>query len=118
MVLDRLPKLTQSNQVHLPTQIKKADTFAGRLLGLMFRKSLPEKEGLWIIPCNSIHMFFMRFSIDAVFLDQQCKIIKLAEHVPTWTIIPPVRNAYSTLELPAGAIKKYRLQVGDILVLD
>lgn len=104
-------------KIYLPVQIKKADTFVGRFLGLMFRRSLPGHSALWLIPCNSIHMFFMRFSIDVVFLDKQNKIVKLAEHVQPWSMIPPVGAAYSALELQAGTIRKHGLQVGDQIII-
>jgi uncharacterized membrane protein (UPF0127 family) len=100
-------------KIYLPLQIKKADTFVGRFLGLMFRRTLPDQEALWIIPCNSIHMFFMRFAIDVAFLDHQNKIVKLVEHVRPWSMIPPVRHAHSVLEMPVGSIEKYSLQAGD-----
>lgn len=104
-------------KIYLPVQIKKADTFVGRFLGLMFRRSLPEREALWLIPCNSIHMFFMRFSIDVVFLDKQNNIVKLAEHVRPWSMIPPVRHAHSALEFPAGTIRRQDLRRGDQIVV-
>lgn len=104
-------------KIYLPVQIKKADTFVGRFLGLMFRRSLPEQKALWIIPCNSIHMFFMRFSIDVVFLDKQNNIVKLAEQVRPWSMILPVHHAHSALELHAGTIRKHGLQLGDQIVI-
>lgn len=100
-------------KIYLPLQIKKADTFVGRFLGLMFRRSLPDQEALWIIPCNSIHMFFMRFSLDVAFLDRQQQIVKLVEQVRPWSMIPAVRHAHSVLEMPVGSIQKYGLQAGD-----
>jgi len=51
-------------------QLEIADTFLKRFLGLMGRKKIPAGQGLLILPCNSIHMMFMRFSIDAVYVDK------------------------------------------------
>lgn len=101
----------------IPIQTKKADSFFPRLRGLMFKKTLPENEGLLITPCNSIHMFFMRFPIDAVFLDKHLHIVQLRENVRPWTIIPPVPPAFSTLELKAGTIKKYDFQIGERIIV-
>ena len=61
-------------------QLEIADTFLKRFLGLMGRKKIPEGQGLLILPCNSIHMMFMRFSIDAVYIDENF-VVKIArEH--------------------------------------
>lgn len=99
----------------LPLRITVANNFVQRLRGLMFKKTIAENEGLLITPCNSIHMFFMKFAIDAVFLDKHHCIVELKEHVKPWSIIPPVKSAHATLELPAGTIKKMNLQIGDIV---
>ena len=93
----------------IPYSIKKADTFIPRLKGLMFRKEPLKEEGLWIVPCNSIHMCFMNFPIDAVFLDQHQRIIKLVRNLKPWQIVTPVKHAHSVLELPSGSIDGLKL---------
>ena len=55
-----------------------------RMKGLLGRDGLPVGEGLLITPCNSIHMFFMRFPIDALFLDAQGTVVKLFAALPPW----------------------------------
>ena len=50
----------------------------------MLSRPLPPATGLLITPCNSIHMCFMRFAIDAVYLDQQGKILKITCHLRPW----------------------------------
>ena len=57
-------------------KIKIANNFFKRFLGLMGKKKLPGGEGLLIAPCKSIHMCFMRFSIDAIFIDKNFVIKK------------------------------------------
>ena len=44
--------------INIPYQIKMADSFFKRFKGLMFRKEPIKNEGLWIVPCNAVHMFF------------------------------------------------------------
>ena len=66
-------------------KIEKADTFFKRLRGLIGRNKLPQGCGLMIAPCNSIHMLFMKFDIDAIFIDKNFTIKKIAENVRTWT---------------------------------
>ena len=58
-------------------KVKIADTFFTRLAGLMFQKKLPQGTGLLLVPCNSVHMCFMRFSIDVIYLDKDYKIIEI-----------------------------------------
>ena len=105
------------NQIDLPMKIKYANTFWGRLIGLQFQKKPIIDEGLLITKCNSIHMFFMRFPIDVVFLDQSNQVIKVVPHLRPWRIVPPVETASSTLELPIGTIVKRNISVGDTINL-
>lgn len=101
-----------SEEVFLPIRLKKADSFRTRLKGLMFRRQPLEGEGLWLYPCNSIHMFFMSFAIDVVFLDRDLRVVKTVEASQPWSVVWPVRNACHALELPVGTIEKYGIHVG------
>ena len=80
----------------------RANTFTTRLFGLIPRKSLGAEEGLWLEPCAMIHMCFMGFPIDAVFLDRDLKDLRLLENMRPWTFSPWVSGARGVLELPAG----------------
>jgi uncharacterized membrane protein (UPF0127 family) len=84
--------------------------------GLLGRRSLAPDEGLLIRPCSSIHMWFMRFPIDAVFLDGELTVLKVVEHLKPWRMSAK-RGAKAVLELPAGAVEWRGLQVGDRLTL-
>lgn len=66
-------------------RIEVAEGFAARLLGLMFRKDLPDDEALLIPRCNAIHAFFMRFPIDVTFLDRNGAPIRIVRGVRPWT---------------------------------
>lgn len=101
----------------IPYSIKLADSFFARLKGLMFRKDQLVDEGLWIFPCNSIHMCFMNFAIDAVFLNKDGYIVKLVGDLKPWRIVKPVKNAYSVIELPAGTITKLGLKNGEKITI-
>ncbi len=101
----------------IPITIIKADTFGKRLKGLMFRTRPLHKEGLLIKPCNAIHMCFMFFSIDVVFLSEQNEVVKVVPNLKPWRFVLPVKGADATLELPAGAIVRYEIKEGDYLNL-
>ncbi|MBB6453318.1 hypothetical protein HNQ94_001766 [Salirhabdus euzebyi] len=103
-----------NNQLQTQLRIDIADTFFKRVRGLMFKKELVG-EGLHIEPCNSIHMCFMKFPIDVVMLDKNKEVVFIKADVKPWRIIPPVKEAYSTLELPVGSIQKYKIDKGQRL---
>ena len=95
--------------------LERPRTFLGRGLGLMFRSSLPADWGIWIAPCAGIHTFFMRFPIDAVFLDRRQRVVRVCRRLGTWRMVPLVRGAHSVVELPAGTVDGLALRPGDQL---
>lgn len=99
--------------INIPFKIEMADSFFTRLKGLMFRKDPIKDEGLWIVPCNGVHMFFMKFPIDIVLLNKQNEVVAVHQDLKPWRITKPVKTAHSTLELPVGSIKKLGIGTGD-----
>jgi len=69
---------------------------------------------LWIVPCESVHTFFMRFPIDLVYLDRKHRIKKVRSAVGPWRLSACL-SAHSILELPAGTIRATQTQPGDSL---
>ena len=98
--------------------LEEATTFLARLRGLMLRPPLPPAHGLLLAPCASIHMCFMRFAIDAVYLDDARRILKIAPHLLPWLGLSCCRGAWGCLELPAGAAARLGLTVGERLSED
>ena len=92
-----------------------ADSFLGRGLGLMGRKSLAEGHGLWLIPGNSIHTCFMKFPIDCIFVDRELKVQALKSNIQPWKFLWPIWSARSVFEFPAGTIQKQGIEKGDLL---
>lgn len=99
-------------------RVDKADNMFKRMRGLLGRGGLAPNEGLWITPCTSIHMFFMRFSIDAVFIDANGCVVRVYEDLPPWRMARGGKHAHSVLELPAGRAAFFNLRPGDRLALD
>ena len=93
-----------------------ADTSAKRRKGLLGRDSLPTGHGLWIVPCESVHTYGMRFPIDVLYLDRKKRVRKLRRAMPPWRLSLCL-SAHSVLELPAGTIEQTKTQPGDQLVL-
>lgn len=98
----------------LGDSIVVADTSATRRTGLLKNESLPPGEGLWIVPCEAVHSFFMKFAIDILYLDRNKKVRKAVRSLPPWRISGCL-VAHSTLELPAGTIESTGTQAGDQL---
>lgn len=97
-------------------QVKNADGFLGRLVGLLDKSSMLEGSALVLRPCRSIHTFFMRFNIDVVFLDPAGRVLCVIHEMPPFRISPLVKGALKVVELPGGMIKN-RVHPGDILIV-
>ena len=86
-----------------------------RMRGLLGRGGLPPGEGILLRPAGSIHTFFMRFPIDAVFLDRDDVVVGIEPDVRPWRLAAR-KGARAVLELPAGECARRGLDVGDALV--
>ena len=73
---------------------------------------------MWIVPCSGIHTFFMRFPIDAVFLDRRRRVVRLYPNLARWRLVPFVKGAHSVVELPAGTLLSLGLASGDQLAIE
>ncbi len=90
-----------------------ADNAVTRLVGLLRDRMLAEGDGLWIVPCNSIHSFWMKFEFDAIFLDRNLRVVHLVPEMKPWRISKLVFAAHSVLEVPAGIIARTGTEPGD-----
>ena len=107
--------LNITRNVEVSHRTEWAQSFGSRFMGLMGRESLPVGEGLHIVPCNSIHMFFMRFAIDCAFLDKEGQVVKILHAIRPWRVSAIYGKAHSVLELPAGNLAGNGTQQGDRL---
>ena len=102
----------------LAEDLESATSLFALTAGLMFRHTLEPGRGLWLSPCNGIHMMFMRFPIDAVFLDSRERVRKVYRRLPQWWgVVWFVWGAHSVLELPAGSTAAIDLKRGDQVVI-
>jgi uncharacterized membrane protein (UPF0127 family) len=93
-----------------------ADTPLKRLRGLLGRSALPAGEGLLLRPSPSIHTFFMRFAIDAVFLDRDLRVVAIERALGPGRVAGK-RGARAVLELAAGEAARRGVCNGDTLRL-
>jgi uncharacterized membrane protein (UPF0127 family) len=91
-----------------------ASSGANRSKGLLGRKQLEPGGGMWIVPCEAVHTFFMQFSIDLIYIDRKHRVKKVTAQVPPWRISGCL-SAHSVIELPVGTIRATQTQRGDLL---
>jgi uncharacterized membrane protein (UPF0127 family) len=96
-------------------RVRVASTSLDRSVGLLRTPELLPGEGLWIERSPSIHMFFMPYAIDAVFVSKAGRVTKVAAGLRPWRIVPWARGARDCLELPAGQADATGTRVGDEL---
>jgi len=120
----------------LASDVEEGSSLWAKFIGLMGRHSLAPGAALWLPESNGIHMMFMRFPIDAVFLGrpaavgggvgggaggggeggQARPVVALYGDLRAWTgLVPLVRGAHGVLELPVGVIADSRTEIGDLI---
>ncbi len=109
--------MKRTNILHYLTQtgaaipVSTAKTFNSRFRGLMCKKE--GAYGLLLSPCNSIHTLFMRYNLDAIFLDNDNKIIAIKRFIKPFSLVPPSRKARKVLEFPSSLHASAFLNIGD-----
>jgi uncharacterized membrane protein (UPF0127 family) len=104
-------------------QLEIGSSLWARFMGLMGRRSLPSGHGIFLTGTNGIHMFFMRFAIDAVFVGKpsaggEREVLSVHRAVRPWIgMVPLVRGADGVVELPVGAIDASGTARGDRVTL-
>ena len=107
----------------LAADLESADSLWAKFVGLMGRAALPAGGGLWLPESNGIHMMFMRFAIDAVFVgkadaDGGRPVLAVREQLPAWRgLVPFVRGAHGVVELPIGTIAATGTAIGDRIAI-
>jgi uncharacterized membrane protein (UPF0127 family) len=96
--------LHQRTKQVIAHNVVKAESMGLRIKGLMFSKDLKQGHGLLLNPCNSIHTFFMNYSIDVIFISSKNSVIKILRGLKPWKLTWIYFKAVKTLELPGGSI--------------
>jgi uncharacterized membrane protein (UPF0127 family) len=107
--------LNTTRQTTLATGAGFANSMLSRTVGLMGQTTLPEGSGLVIDPCTSIHMFFMRFAIDALYVAGDGTVLRVVPNLRPWRVGPIILRSRYVVELPAGTAERTGTQPGDLL---
>lgn len=107
-----------SKNTTLATKGEVADSFSSRIKGLLGRESLSKDEALILTNCRQIHMFFMRFAIDAVFLDKTNKVTGIVQDIKPFHCSPIFWQAHLAIELASGTIQDSKTQLNDIIKIE
>jgi uncharacterized membrane protein (UPF0127 family) len=109
----RIENLTRGTTV--AERVRVASSTIDRVVGLLRTPEVKPNEGLWIESSPSIHMFFMRYAIDAVFVSKSSRVTKVVPELKPWRLVWWARGARDCLELRAGAAAESGTQAGDEL---
>jgi hypothetical protein len=116
MTAERMALVNQRTDEALAEHVEVAVTRRDRRKGLLGREAFESSSALIIAPCFSIHTMFMRFDIDAVFVDDDGRAVKVVERMTPWRIaVQPF--AHAVIEFPAGSLRDRPVDVGDRLYL-
>jgi len=106
--------LNKTKGIYIAQNGHLAETFFQRFLGLMLREEIANDEALIFRDVNSIHMFFMRFPIDVVYLSGDNKVLKVKHSLKPWRMSSCMR-AKATIELPSRKAQETATEIGDTL---
>jgi uncharacterized membrane protein (UPF0127 family) len=116
-----LQAINQTRGTDLCARLADAGGRSGQARGLLGRDSIGANEGLLFVrqrfePFMWMHMFFMRFAIDIVFLDRHDRVVYICHNLRPWRVSPILFSARKALELAAGAARRSNTAVGDVIV--
>ena len=112
----RIHNVTRDTE--LANSARAARSYWPRLVGLLGRSSLKPGEALLIEPCSSVHTFFMRFTIDVVYLDSSHRVVKAVSALRPFRMSMGGKGAHAVIELPSGTIASTHLAVGDEIAFE
>ena len=112
----RVTVLNLTRQAEIANRVRLAGNGRNRRKGLLGCNALGAGEGLWIVPCEAVHTFWMRFPIDLVYLDRKHRVVKIRTNVRPWRLSACLR-AHSVIEFAAGTVSRTQTLCGDSLSL-
>jgi uncharacterized membrane protein (UPF0127 family) len=105
--------INETRNTTIAESVQLADTVFSRLIGLLDRSDIASQEALIITHTRSIHMFFMRFSIDVIFVDKAFRVVGLVKHIKPFQMSPYFWRAHYAIETATQTISASRTEIGD-----
>ena len=116
MDVPTLSLVNQRTDAALALHVEVAVTRRARRKGLLGRDGFGSSSALILAPCAAIHTMFMRFDIDAVFVDDDGRAVKVVRKLVPWRIAGDP-TAHAVVEMPAGSLDAMDVAIGDRLYL-
>lgn len=107
----------QTGQV-IAESVELAHSFKKRLTGRMFTKTFPKGHAIHLQPCRQIHTFFMRYTIDVLYLDAEYVVVAIMEDLPAWKFGDLIEDADSVVELPSQTVQELNIKIGQTIVFN
>jgi len=107
--------LNKTKKVIVAQRVTVAGTFFARAVGLLRHSALPVEEALLIPRCQSIHMFFMRFPIDVIFVDKNDCVVGLVRSIKPFRLSRIFFKASYAIEGAVGMIDRSKTEEGDLI---
>ena len=96
------------------SRVEPAFESSARKRGLLGRDAVPDDFALIIAPSSAVHTWFMRVSIDVVFVSRNGTVTKTCRGVKPWRVAGSLK-AFAVVEAAAGFIDRHRIIPGDIV---
>lgn len=107
--------VNETRQSIIGGQIHLADTVLGRMRGFLLRRRPEAGEGIFLTPCKGVHMYWMRFPLDVLFVDSHGTVLAVHENLQPGRRTPVYRSAQYAIELPVGTVAASGTHAGDRL---
>ena len=111
----RIDNLTRGSSV--APRCRVASSLRDRGVGLLGTPEPPPGDGLLIERTQSIHMFFMPYPIDVVFIDRAARVTRCVAGLRPWRVVWWAHRARDCIELGIGTIQASGTQAGDQLAI-
>ena len=113
--MNQVRVVQRSSGIPVGSKVSVADSWWGRLRGLLARPRLGSGEGLLLLKCGSVHTMGMEYPIDVAFLDSQGRVVRSLARLGPWRVGLGGERAVHALELPAGRLDETGIMPGDCL---
>ena len=111
-LVSKTPLTVPAKEIVIAEEVEIANRWWARFRGLQFRSALPAGRALFLVPCPSIHTFWMRFAIDVLFLNREGIIVDIRKNLKPWRICLPESTSFAVIEVTAGQLPT-ELVIGD-----